>query len=235
MIEIDEQTLMAFADGELDAAAAAEVRHALEHDAALQARLEKLNEADGQLRAAIAPGSDIPSRFAQLLKPAAPAFKLRHAWIPASAALAAALAIWVTSAVLTTPTAWIQQTDQGLAIAGPLADAAAKTPSGTTFEAGKLRIQPVVSFTADSGRPCRDLSLRDGERTARVIACREAQSGHWIVEAMASVPASDPGAYRTAGAPRNAIIGAALTSLGAVAPMDARQETDAIARNWAAK
>jgi hypothetical protein len=211
------------------------VREALEHHAALQARLEKVQEMDGLLRAAIAPGSEMPSRFARLLQPAAPVVRLRSAWLPAGAAIAAGLAIWMMGTVLTGPAAWLQQTDDGLAIVGPLANAAAATPSGTTLAADNLRIQPVVSFTAANGSLCRDINLRDGDRAARIIACRKAGTGRWIVEAMATVPAQGETTYRPAGAPQSAIVDAALKDLGAKEPMDADEEAAAIARNWAAK
>lgn len=235
MIEIDDETLMAFADGELDATAAAEVRDALDYDAALQMRLEKLRDADGLLRAAISPGSDIPSRFTQLLKPA-PALKFRRAWVPAGAALAAGLAVWMMGVVLSGPAAWLRQTDQGLAVAGPLAEAATRTPSGTSFEVGTLIVQPVVSFTAADGRPCRDLHLRNDDRAARFIACRDVKSGNWLVEAMANVPNTNrEDTYRPAGAQVSPVIDSALARLGGKEPMDAKAETDAIARNWTVK
>lgn len=234
MIEIDDQTLMAFADGELDVNDAAEVREALEHDATLQARLEKLHDMDGLLRAAIAPGSDVPNRFAQLLRPTASVLPFRRAWVPVGAALAAGLAVWMGGITLTGQTAWLHQTDHGIAIAGPVAEAASNAPSGTLLKDGNLVVRPVVSFTATDSRPCRDLNLRDGNRSVRVIACHD--GGGWMVEAMANVPVSQDGeTYRPAGAAKSPVIDAALTQLGAAEPMSESEETAAISRNWSTK
>jgi hypothetical protein len=237
MTRIDDQTLMAFADGELNAAEAALVRKALEHDAALRDRLEKLHEMDGLLRAAITPGSEMPSRFAALLKPAASVVPMRRrVWIPAGAAIAAGLAVWMLgTALLSGQASWLRNTDDGVAIAGPLAAAAATAPSGKLLTAGDLRIRPVVSFVANDGRPCRELHVRETDMTARVIACRNAFADTWFVEALANVPAEEFGSsYETAGAVRNPVIDAALARLGVKATMGADDENAAIARKWTA-
>jgi hypothetical protein len=236
MTRIDDQTLMAFADGELDAAEAAVVRDGLDHDAELRERLEKLREVDGLLRAAVTPGTEMPDRFARLLKPSAQIVPLRRrTWIPAGAAIAAALAMWVLgSALLPGATPWLKNGGDGVAIAGSLAVAAANTPSGELVTAGDLRVRPVVSFVANDGRPCRELHVRHADMAARVIACRNSASGTWLVEALANVPATDFAAdYKTAGVTKNPVIDAALTRLGVKTTMGAVDETEAIARNWA--
>lgn len=238
MTRVDDQTLMAFADGELDAAESALVRETLEHDAALGERLEKLREVDGLLRAAVAPGSDMPSRFAALLKPPATVVTLRQrAWIPAGAAIAAGLAVWMLGTVLLSGSAsWLKNTDDGVAIEGALAAAAMTAPSGQLVTAGDLRIRPVVSFVANDGRPCRELYVRESDMAARVIACRNAFADTWFVEALANVPAEELAAtYETAGIVRNPVIEAALARLGVKATMGAEDENAAIARKWTAK
>jgi hypothetical protein len=238
MTNIDDQTLMAFADGELDAAEAAQVREALEHDAALRERLERLHNMDGLLRAAIVPGSDMPERFARLLKPSATIVPLRRrTWIPAGAAIAAGLAVWMLSGVLLSgPAGWLKNTDDGVAIGGPLAAAAVSAPSGELVTAGDLRVRPVVSFVANDGRPCRELLVREADMAARVIACRNAFADTWFVEALANVPAEEfATAYQTAGITKNPVIDAALARLGVRSTMGATEENAAIARKWTAK
>lgn len=237
MTRIDDQTLMAFADGELNAAEAALVREALEHDAELGERLERLREVDGLLRAAIAPGSQIPYRFANLLKPAATVVPLRRrVWVPAGAAIAAGFAIWMLGAqLLSGHSNWLKNTNDGVAIEGPLAAAAMKAPSGKLVTVGDLRIRPVVSFVANDGRPCRELHIRESDMAARVIACRNAFADTWFVEALANVPAEELAAtYETAGTARNPVIEAALARLGVKATLGADDENAAIARRWTA-
>lgn len=241
MTLIDDNTLMAFADGELDEERAAYVVAALEQDAALRERLKEMRSTDALLRAAVAPTLDVPERLANLLQPRSTVVRLptkttQQWWIPAGAAVAAALAVWMAGTItLSQPVGWLRHVDDGVAISGPLEAAAVGARSGSLVRAGDLNIHPVVSFVANDGRACRELHVRDKEMAARIIACRDVHEDEWCIEAFASMPVREfENTYQTAGALRNPVIDAALARLGVKATMDAKEENEAIARKWSA-
>lgn len=243
MTKIDDEILMAFADGELGDDRSAEVEAALAADPALRVRLQEIQDTDGLLRAAIAPNLDVPDGIAQLLQPTAKVVPLRTVprakwWIPAGASVAAACALWVaaTSVMPAQTAGWLRNVDDGVMIAGPLASAAESTRSGDLARSADLSIRPVVSFVADDGRACRELHVRDKDMAARIIACRNPQAAEWRVEALANSPAQEfPDTYQPAGVVRNPVIDAALARLGMKSAMDADQENAAIAQKWTAK
>ncbi len=242
MTLIDDDTLMAFADGELDEDRATYVLAALEHDATLRARLEQMQATDALLRAAVVPTLDVPERLTNLLQPRSTVvqipMKTRPAqwWLPAGAAVAAAFAVWMTgTSMLSVQAGWLRHVDDGVAISGPLEAAAIGARSGSLVSAGDLNIHPVVSFVANDGRACRELHVRDKEMAARIIACRDLRADEWCIEAFASMPVREfQNTYQTAGAPRNPVIDAALARLGVKATMGAKEENEAIARKWSA-
>jgi hypothetical protein len=244
MTTIDTETLMAFADGELNEERAAEVKAALAANPALRAQLQALRNTDDLLRAAVTPSLDVPDRFAQLLQPqgasnVVPLARTPRAvwWMPAGAAVAAAFAVWVaSSSLLTTQSAgWLRHVEDGVAISGALEAAAMNTRSGDLVRADNLNIRPVVSFVANDGRSCRELHVRDKEMAARIIACRDLHEDEWCIEALASIPTQEfPDTYKPAGAPRNEVIDAAFARIGVKSTMGAEEENAAIARKWTA-
>lgn len=245
MTPIDDETLMAFVDGELKDERAAEVAAALAASPTLQARLQAMRDTDNLLRAAVAPSLDMPERFAQLLQSEPPSnvVPLKRAtratwWMPTGAAVAAALAVWMSSTgLLTTQTAgWLRQVDDGVAISGALETAALNTRSGDLVRVGDLSIRPVVSFIGNDGRSCRELHVRDKEMAARIIACRDIDEDEWCIEALANIPTHEfTDTYQTAAAPKNAVIEAAIARIGVKSTMGAEEENAAIARKWAGK
>lgn len=248
MTPIDDDILMALADGELEASRAAEVQAALKQDAALRARLQQMQDTDALLRAAVAPALDMPERLTMLLQQpsnviAMPANASRAQgaphkqwWLPAGAAVAAALAVWLTgSAILSESGGWLRHVDDGVAISGPLQAAAIGTRSGGLVTAGDLSVRPVVSFVANDGRACRELHVRDKEMAARIVACRDLHEDEWCIEAFASMPTHEfQDVYQPAGVPRNPVIDAALARLGVKEILGAKEENEAIARKWSA-
>jgi len=245
MTMIDNETLMAFLDGELNEERAAEIEAALAASPALRAQLQAMRDTDSLLRAAVAPSLDIPERFAQLLEPqtvsnVVPLKRTPRAawWMPTGAAVAAALAVWVASSnLVTTQTAgWLRHVEDGVAISGALEAAAKNTRSGDLVRYADLNIRPVVSFVANDGRSCRELHVRDKEMAARIIACRDLHEDEWCIEALASIPTKEfPDTYQPASAPRNPVIDAAFARIGVKSAMGAEEENAAIARKWKAE
>lgn len=240
MNRIDDETLMAFADGELEAEGADAVRQALAADASLRERLQALKNLDDVLRAAITPSVDIPDRFAALLKPTAevvslPVKRRVTPWLPvAGTAIAAGLAtLMLSTTLIPTQAGWIRHVDDGVAISGAVEAAAVTAASGTLVKAGDLDIRPVVSFIANDKRECREIHVRDREMAARLVACRDIAHDEWCIEAFATMPLNDfPENYHTAGVKKDPVIDAALARLGVRETLDEKSENAAIAREW---
>jgi hypothetical protein len=239
MTHIDDDTLAAFADGELDADRAAAIRLQLAGDAALRERLQRLKNLDDLLKASVAADVDMPERFANLLKPAAEVVPLpakrRLGWMPiAGTAIAAGLAMVMFGVSLTaSQVGWLRHVDDGVAISGAVEMAAISAPSGSLVKAGDLNIRPVVSFLANDGRECREIHVRDKELAARFVACRDIHHDEWCIEAFATMPLDQfPETYRTAGVTKDPVIDAALERLGIRQTLDEKAENAAIARKW---
>lgn len=242
MNEISDETLMAFCDGELDANAAVTVRAALTESAELRERLQHMRDLDDLLRASIPADLEIPDRFKAALAETRSAdvipfrnnMRSWRAWVPAGTGIAAALLILIGGSALSpAPMAWLEQVEDGLALTGPVQAAMVSTPSGQRFEKDGLNIMPVVSFTSQDGRLCREVQLDDDEMGARILACRDRDENEWCIEAFARMPSlPHKNGYYTAGVPKDPVIDAAYARLGIRATLTTSAEKAAIARKW---
>jgi hypothetical protein len=245
MTYITDETLMAYADGELDGPRANAVRAALRGDRKLRARLDEMQSMNELIRAAFTPELEVPDRFANLLSPGAEGKvvslpeRLRQRarrWVPAGAAIAAGVAGLMAGNLMTSgSTAMPDHIGNGLAIVGAMQTVASHTPSGQTLEADGLSITPVVSFMTNDAGFCRELHVSDKQMAARVVACKNKGENGWSVEALARTPKEAPSAYRTAGARSDPVIDAAFTRRGAKEMLDAKAESEAIARAWSGR
>lgn len=247
MKTVSEETLMAFRDGELDAAAASEVLAAVEADAGLRARLDRMKEIDELLRAAVQTDLAVPDRFKNLLadgsaKQASNVLpfirqKSWQSWIPTGVGIAAALLI-VVSGNLMAPSsmAWLQQVEDGIALAGPVELAIVSAESGTSVHVKGLNVMPVVSFVSSDGRMCREAQLDDDEMAARIVACRDVSEDEWCIEAFARMPSMPhKNGYYAAGVPKDPVIDAAYARLGIRTTLTAQAEKAEIAAGWVQK
>jgi hypothetical protein len=244
MTRIADETLMAFADGELNGTQALPVRLALGRDPALRSRLQSMRILDEQVRAAFLPELDVPDRFSELLRdepavPVVPLSRVRKSfdigkWLPAGTAIAAGVAGLVAGGLLTSGgTARLQRIDDAVSMAGAMQSIMTQAPSGSPAAAGGLNITPVLSFITGSGGLCRELSAHDNQAAARIVACKEQGGDGWRIEAFARVPRDEvSSSYRTAGSRQNPVIEAAYKRLGVSQTLDAESESRAIADNW---
>lgn len=243
-MKVGEEELMAWVDGELDAARADEVAKIVAADPALAARAEQLRTLTGTLRRAYAPVLDetAPPRLLATLGmagdatepastetnvvPLRPHMTTQRArgwrW-PEWTALAASLVL----GVLVSP--WLLQRDggellhsqeDGLVAGKALArvldtQLASERRGGETLAVG-------LSFRDDDGRYCRSFTAR-GPQAVAGLACHEA--GAWRVVAVADATA-EGGELRQASTPLPASI---------LAEVDARQTEmlDAAAERFA--
>lgn len=217
MRKLDDETLMAFADGALDTEQAREVEAALAGDAAARATVARFRATRGLLEAAYPeePAPELLERRVRAMarrerRPAAPAY---GRWgLPLAAAVALTLGL---------AGGWLAAQRGG----DPLTAALERTPSGTAValaEGGALT--PTETFRDREGRWCR--AFEQGGATG--AACRE-PGGAWRLAFL--VPAGQGDAYAPAGEgpePGDALLGA----LRAGAPVDAATERALIAGGW---
>ncbi len=252
MTVLPDETLMAFADGELDAQEAARVQALLLSSEALRERLRLLQATDDLLKASMTTSLDVPDRFASLLDDASatePAPRshvvplpqrhwARRAWVPAGVGVAAALLIVMTGSLMGSGRmSWLEQVDDGIAVAGPVLSLIADTPSGRVAQAGGLDVKPIVSFVSNDGRMCREAHVQDADMAARILVCRDIAENEWCVEAFARVPpVVNRQAYLAAGGvPNDPVIDAAYGRLGRTEILDRKAEATAIRSGWTSR
>jgi len=229
---IDDETLMAFVDGELDDIAGARVERAIAEDPALRARLEQQRKLRATLAAFYGPTAEeaMPERFRAMLEtnivdfPSAEARRGRPMW-QNLAALAATLLIGLAlGRNLLMPAAGpIGIADGTMVAQGPLAAAldtqlASAQPADAATRIG-------TSFAAADGRLCRtfDSAAMSG------IACRDADRWQLMMTSAGSRgPRTD---YRQAGSV-NPLVAEAAQELMAGEPLDAVAERRARDSGW---
>ncbi len=244
-MNFSDETLMAYADGELDAASRAALEAAMATDPQLAQRFARHRALRARLRAALDPVLDepLPERLlasvrgtpeprradnvVPLKRKAAP----RWSW-PQWGAIAASLIGGALSGplLLRTPAGGALVTRDGQVLAsGALALAlseqlASDQPPGAAVQIG-------VSFRARNGDYCRTFVLRQKSALAG-LACR----GHevWRLEVLAQNPVQPAAAaaYRPAGSALPASVAGRLDELIAGEPLDAGAEAAARAGGW---
>ncbi len=239
-MNLDDDTLMAYADGELDGAARAAVEAAMASDAALAERVARHHELRRRLQAAFEPvlTEPLPERLLAGARGAGSAANViplkaravpRWSW-PQWGAIAASLVIGVLSGALL-----LRRGEGGPIVAvngqmlagGVLASAlsnqlASAQPPDAVVQIG-------VSFRTRDGAYCRTFVLQDGQALAG-LACHE--RGSWQLQVLAQSEPGRGGAYRPAGSSLPPAVARTLDSLIAGEPLDAGAEAAARTGNW---
>lgn len=234
---VSDEALTAYADGELEPAAAALVRDAVAADPALARRLAALRATREAARAAFADVAREPVPAALLAAvlaadaasaPPPPRAANAPAWRMAAIAAAVALVVGGVGGVLLAPgPGRIAAPLDPLAPAGPaLARALDGAASGeaVAFAGGTVRL--LASYPTEAGL-CRAFAV-EGQAAASGIACRE--DGAWRTRIVVARPASREGFVPASG--DDPLVRELLDRLGAAAPLDAAAERAAIAREW---
>ena len=231
---------MAYADAELEPAVAEEVRAAVNADLELQNRLQRMKAVDTLLKAAIQTDLAVPERIRDTLNEdksnsknvvqLKPASRTIGKWLPTGVGIAAALMIVVGGNVLSPSSMnWLQQVEDGIALAGPVQAAILSAPSGKRVQHKGLNIMPIVSFVSTDGRLCREAQVDDEEMAARLVACRDIAEDEWCIEAFARMPAVPlKNAYHPASVSKDPVIDAAYARLGIKSTLNAKEELNAI-------
>lgn len=239
-MSFNDETLMAYADGELDAATRGAVELAMRRDPALAERVRQHQLLRANVFAAYAPIAQeaVPPRLqgaAQggkvvqlhvLRKERVAANDRSWSW-PEWGALAATLVIGVLAGSLGLKS--IQGDplvaaggDGGMRAHGQLADALGNQLAGAA--AGEVKLG--VSFVARDGNYCRSFSMG----VAAGLACKDGTQ--WKIAVMAQAAPAADGAYRQAGSEMPPAVLEAIDQRINGRTLDAAEEKAARAANW---
>jgi len=227
---IDDDMLMAFADGELDQIGRARVERAIAGDPDLRARLEQQQRLRATLAAHYGPAIDeeVPEHLRAMLATNVVAFaptrRARQPW-QTFAALAASLVVGLAlGRTVLTPAGGPIGVENGALIArGPLADALETQLASAQAPQSATRIG--LSFAAADGRLCRTF---EGASISG-LACR-ADSGWQLMMTAAGAGGARPD-YRQAGG-ANPLVAQAAQELMAGEALDADAERRARDSGW---
>jgi hypothetical protein len=242
-----EETLMAYADDELDSQTRTEVEAAMAADPEIARRVAQHKALRGKLRSAFDKVLEEPppqrlldaARGVPAIRREGNVIPLRRktppkrAW-PQWASLAASLVVgaFIGQALLrASGTGPIVSHDGQLLASGALAHALSDQLAGTQTQDSAVRIG--VSYKSKSGDYCRTFVMHDST-TLSGLACREHDDWHVQVLAQsAPTPTSENGnQYRQAGSEIPKSVLQAVDDSIAGEPLDSRAETAAREKNW---
>lgn len=239
-----DETLMAYADGELDAGTRAQIEQAMRTDPEIAERIGQHRALRDDVFAAFAPVAQEPvpprlqqaarghaelppevtpidiARAAREAKRKQPATPQRRTWQQLGG-LAAALLIGVMAGRQGGPEADIANRDGGLVAQADLAEALSTQLAGSS--SGDTRIG--VTFVSKDGAYCRSFT----HKQAAGLACLE--GGTWSLPVVAQAGAQS-GEYRQAAAEMPAAVLAAIDERIEGATLDADAERAAASARW---
>jgi anti-sigma-K factor RskA len=251
---ISDETLMAYADGELDAAARAAVESAMQDDPQIEKRVAQHRALRLRVQAAYSTelSEALPERLLKAARPdpsqkggnivnlqearaamerSAPRAAPRWPSRQSAGALAASLVVGVAVGFFMwgrSQSPLVLGPGGALVARGPLAQALSNQLASEQSPSSAVRVE--VSFLAKSGEYCRTFSL-SGEASPSGIACR--QGDEWQVQTLAGGPAAaGDSEYRTAGSGLPAPILKSVEGQIAGDPLDQAGEKAARARGW---
>lgn len=242
MKPVTDEMLMAYADGELDAPARAELERAIAADAALAGRLQAQMALRARLQAAFAPELDepVPERLRQAARPPTPGTVVdlaaqraaRRTAPPADAwwrwgGLAASVLLGVLIGRLwpaAGPAGEFAEQDGRLVARGAVAQALSTQRAAAPAAAAAVAVQ--LSFVDQAGAYCRTFS------TASVagLACRSGDD--WNVQLLAEAEPASAGTLRQAASALPPAVLGAVDQRMAGRPLDAQAEQAALQRGW---
>jgi len=235
--------LMAYVDGELDAARCESLRQEIAASADLSRRVAEQEALRDRLSRAFDPVLDepVPSRLADLasharvgdFRRAARQRPLRNVWL-SGLALAAGIVLGIALGPallqLASERPDIVASGADVAADGALADALSRRLASEQSASDPIRLG--VSFLATSGEYCRTFISRRGDGALAGMACREGAA--WRIDALQSVSIvlGDGSGYRQAATSLPPLILRAAEDSMAGDPLDAVGEARARDQDW---
>jgi hypothetical protein len=246
-IEITDEVLVAYVDGELEAGQRALVSATLRRDAALGRRAKEMRLSRDLLREAfpLQPAARVPERIVvaekrlaaacvQRLRRARPAFAFR--WRDAAAAgliCVLAFAAYLGLHPAREPTRQVTtlaQIDPG----NPLHQVLESSPSAQLVQVSgdDAAVRAILTFRAKDGRFCREFEILATSGASTGIACRE--QGEWHVEVLLSADAAPPNSnyYTPAAGSDDAALAEVVERLMHGEPLGVEEEAHALAEGW---
>jgi hypothetical protein len=225
MIELNDEVLSAFLDGQLDEPRRLAVEQALAADPGARVRLERMRHADALLRAAIPelPASANDPLVASIER-TGPRSARRTIFFGAAAAaclLAATCGVLLGRSLLRAPDAWV---DASGLVGGALLQVLEQRASGQ--RAATLEV--MLSTQLRDGRFCRQFAVaaRPG---GEGVACRNPSTGRWQLLGWDAAVVSSDG-FRPAGG--SELLDGMLDRLGAGEALTVERERVLIERGW---
>ena len=247
---IDDDTLQAYVDGELDAAGAARIDAALAHDEVLARRVQQARAFRAQMRAAFDPVLDepVPARLSALLRPtlaqaanlAAPfgvapgrrgfgATRRRASrrWLVPGAAVAASLALLAVGLWWHTGSGPVRMHDGRQFAAGALSEALDHALASEPDPRAAVSVG--LSFRGADGRICRSFIERAKPAMAG-LACHD--KAGWSLPVLSAAEQPEGGELRQAASDLPPEVQAAIDTRIRGEAFDARQERAARDAGW---
>jgi len=233
-MELNDEILSAYIDGELDGQTRVVVEQKLAADSGARVRLERLRTVDQRLKAEIplqTQRADDP--LARLILSGEPAPRVvprstTRRWVVPFAAIAAGIAGLALGLVLASR----QETETAFAFLDraseqTLMETLDRASSGEAVASVNGSARIILTFAANDGRYCRAFQVVDGATHAEGLACRE--KNEWRVLAWdASAGTGD--AFRTAGA--SEMLDDVMDRLGGGAAFSVDEERALIEGRW---
>jgi len=228
MTRIDDDLLMAYADGELPPEEVSRIEALLARDPGARERVRLYRESAALARAAFAPTLEEPvpaaleERVREMARedgrvmpfPAARRRGLRRLALPLAASLALLIGFVAGSRMQ-------PESESTL-----LARALESTPSGVI---GPGEVLPLATLESADGRWCRQFERPRNGRVAQGVACRE-PDGRWRVVALLEQETGGDGGYRPAGGPADPL--APFLEALRLRAIDGAAEAGLIAGGW---
>lgn len=244
-MNISDEVLMAYADGELDTSTRTQVEDAIAADPQIARRVAEHKALRDMLRSTydkvldepvpdrlLATARQRPAAQTGVVVPLRPRKRAQTPSLPYWGAIAASFVVgalvWHFGAQLYLPAPIAERNGQLLA-AGVLDKALSSQL--VQEQAAQSAVQIGVSFRSKGGNYCRTFQLRDGNSLAG-LACREADK--WRLQVLAQGESSPPGQpqFRPAGSSMPAAIAQAVEQSIEGEPMDAQAEATARTNQW---
>lgn len=240
----DDDTLVAYLDGQLDEAMIAAIEAALPRDADLHARLDALARASELAQRCLEPvlrEPVPPALIAAIWRAPDPRARTTRS------SLAARLTHWlspgprlvIASLALVVGVGWLVLRPGGTALdageliaEGALSLALDTATSGETLHTREATLSLLGSFVAADGRACRAFEQRRGRDDTLAVACRDSDANAWRVAFAQHAPAADSPGYQPAGDARAEAADRFLRETLRATTLDAGEERGLIERGW---